>query len=270
MTPENACFDEPSSTDYEYSEIYFWSTEDAKEVKFLPRTIFNQWAEAITGMACSRYGMTHIVNAQNLYVSEATWKEFTELNPKPYWLAYLEENPSARRDGATLQSALTQFKNNGLITGYAVANSVELMKSALRKGHLIYTWSLRGNWNLPNRIYSEVTDNRTIGHCFPIVGYMDGEDYWIAVNSYGQDNGLFYIPYSLTDTLFTRYAIVDSKDEEAILSYKKRIMSTITIEDARKAYEANLWNWERAKEPITREESAALTFRALQTILAKL
>lgn len=71
---------------------------------------------------------------------------------------------------------------------------------------------------------------------------MDGEDYWIAVNSYGQDNGLFYIPYSLTDTLFTRYAIVDSKDEEAILSYKKRIMSTITIEDARKAYEANLWN----------------------------
>ncbi len=90
-------------------------------------------------MACSRYGMVHIVNAQNLHVSEVTGGEFAELNPKPYWLEYLEGNPSARTDGATLQSALSQFKANGLITGYAVANSVELMKSALRKGHLIYT-----------------------------------------------------------------------------------------------------------------------------------
>lgn len=188
------------------------------------------------------------------------------MNPKPYWLEYLEENPSARSDGATLQSALTQFKNNGLITGYAVANSVELMKSAIRKGHLIYTGSLRGNWNLPNRIYSEATDNRTIGHCFPIVGYMDGadKDYWIAVNSYGQNNGIFYIPYSLTDTLFTRYAVIDAKDEEAILSYKNRIMGAITIEDARKAYEAKIWNGENPEKPASRQEVSAMIWRAMQ------
>jgi len=133
MEPLNACADEPKSTDFAYDQLDFGSTEEVTDIKFLPKTIFNQGAEAVTGMACSRYGMVHIVNAQNLHVSEVTGGAFAELNPKPYWLAYLEENPDARRDGATLQSALSQFKANGLITGYAVANSVELMKSALRK-----------------------------------------------------------------------------------------------------------------------------------------
>jgi hypothetical protein len=240
MEPTNACFDEPESTDFEYGEIDFGSTAEITDIKFLPKTIFNQGAESVTGMACSRYGMAHIVNAQNLYVSEVTGIGFTEYDPKPYWMEYIKSNPDALKNGATLQSALSQFKSNGLITGYAVANTVELMKSAINKGHLIYTGSLRGNWKLPNRIYSEATDNRTIGHCFPIVGY--NAEYWIAVNSYGQNNGLFYIPYSLTNTLFTRYAVIDAKDEDAILSYKKHIMQEISIEDAKKALEENLWN----------------------------
>lgn len=96
------------------------------------------------------------------------------------------------------------------------------------------------------------------------MGY--GKEGWVAINSYGQSNGKFIIPYSLTDTLYNRYSVSDSKDEEAILSYKNRIMQNITIEDAKKALEAKIWNGERAQEPASREEVGAMIFRALESL----
>ncbi len=80
---------------------------------------------------------------------------------------------------------------------------------------------------------------------------------------------MFYIPYALTNTLFTRYAIVDAKDEDAILFYKNRIMNEISIEDARKALAAKIWNGENPKQPATREETSAMIYRALQTLVKK-
>ena len=58
---------------------------------------------------------------------------------------------------------------------------------------------------------------------------------------------------------------MDTKDEEAIISYKKRIMQNITIEDAKKALESKVWNGERAQEPATREEVAAMIHRAIES-----
>lgn len=75
---------------------------------------------------------------------------------------------------------------------------------------------------------------------------------------------MFLIHWELIDTLFTRYAIFDSKDEEAIANYKKAIMENITIEDAKQAYLAGLWSGERAKDNISREECAAIVWRAMQ------
>jgi hypothetical protein len=68
----------------------------------------------------------------------------------------------------------------------------------------------------------------------------------------------------LLGTLYTRYAIIDKTDEEAILSYKTRIMEAISIEDAKKALEANIWNGTDPKNPASREETAAMIWRALQ------
>lgn len=40
-------------------------------------------------------------------------------------------------------------------------------------------------------------------------------------------------------------------------------MDNISIEEAKQALEAKIWNGERAKDPVTREEAAAMVFRAL-------
>ena len=61
-------------------------------------------------MSCSRFGLTHIVNAQNKFTADHTDSEFEVLVAKHYWLEYLKENPYAEQQGATLQSALDQFK----------------------------------------------------------------------------------------------------------------------------------------------------------------
>ena len=94
------------------------------------------------------------------------------------------------------------------------------------------------------------------------MGYDD--EYFLAINSYGQENGPFRIPKELLPTLFTRYAIIDKKDEERIYSYKSRIMDAISIEDAKKAFEDGIWNGLDPKNPATREEVAAIIYRAMQ------
>ena len=86
----------------------------------------------------------------------------------------------------------------------------------------------------------------------------------MGVNSYGEENGYFSIPYDLVGTLFTRYAVTDAKDEEAISLYRQRIMDNITIEDAKKALEAKIWNGLDPQKPATREEVAAMIYRATE------
>lgn len=43
-------------------------------------------------------------------------------------------------------------------------------------------------------------------------------------------------------------------------------MENINIEEAKRAFTNKLWNGERATEPITREEAAAIIQRALDSI----
>lgn len=84
----------------------------------------------------------------------------------------------------------------------------------------------------------------------------------ICVNSDGI--GVFYVPYDLFPTLFTRYAVADLNEEAALISYKQRIMDAISIEDAKKAREAHIWNGTNPTAPATREEVAAMIYRASQ------
>lgn len=69
----NACRDAPSSLDYSYTEIVPFGSSLTKDwVKYLPPTIYNQFSWADTHMACTRYGMAHIVNAQNYELSRSS------------------------------------------------------------------------------------------------------------------------------------------------------------------------------------------------------
>jgi hypothetical protein len=91
------------------------------------------------------------------------------------------------------------------------------MKSALNNVRPIYTWSKNCNWNTvrDNKIYSLWSG---YAHIFCIVWYDHSG--WIAINSYGANNGRFIIPYEFTDSLFTTYALHDSRDEEILSKLK--------------------------------------------------
>lgn len=83
------------------------------------------------------------------------------------------------------------------------------------------------------------------------------------MNSYGSSNGYFEIPYHLVDTLFTRYAIIDIMDEEFLTNYRRHLMEDIKIPDAAKALEELIWNGLNPRHPATREEVAAMIYRAI-------
>lgn len=256
----DACRDEPSSLDWEFETLFGASVTPPESFSApLPR-IQNQTEHSDTGMACTRYSMAHIVNSQNLRVTQETGLEIPEEIARDYWLAYVKAFTSASKEGATLQSALEQFSKSGKITGYAKCNGWE--KEAVSSYRLIHTGSIDGNWYETKRtgIYTRRTDGKSLGHAFCIYAYEPG--FFIAINSLG--DGTFKIPEKLIGTLFTRYAVTDATDEEAILSYRKRIMDAITIEDAKKALEAKIWNGLDPQKPATREEVSAMIFRATQ------
>ncbi len=62
---------------------------------------------------------------------------------------------------------------------------------------------------------------------------------------------------------------MDSKDETDIIFYKQRIMEQISIEEAKKAFEAGIWNGLNPTQPASREEVAAMISRALTKALKK-
>lgn len=212
--------DVPDERDYEYDPLFGVSESDGYNV-FYPKTIFNQWAKNETRMACSRYGAAHAINAQNRAVAAIDGMRTYEFNPEVMWGNYLKVMASAEKDGATLQSSLNQFLDLRLITGYAKVVSIEEMKDALMHFRPILTGSQNGDWYYVNteKKYRLRTDWRIVGHIFCIVGF-DGS-WWISINSYWISNGVFHIPYELTNSLFTRYALSDSRDEKVFSLLKK-------------------------------------------------
>lgn len=205
--------DQPKENELEYETLFGSSDSQAGNV-FYPQIIQNQGAKALTRMGCSRYGICHLVNAQNWAVKKKDGMRFLEISGEAMWEIYLRKNPKAESEGATLQSALDQFIENGYITGYSRLTTIANMKASLDNCRLIYTGSQNGDWNSvrDNKIYRLRTDGRIVGHIFAIVGY-DASG-WIAINSYGENNGRFTIPFDLTDTLFSKYSISDFRDEE--------------------------------------------------------
>ena len=207
----NIELDVPDERDYQYADL-FGSTEELPEsIQFLPDTIQNQGTLPETRMWCSRYGMAHAINAQNKAVQERDKMRFYEFQASNFWIQYIKINPSAKKDGATLQSALDQMLKMWLITGYTRVKTIQEMKQSLSEYRPIYTGSKNANWNTvrDDQIYTLGTG---YAHIFTIVGY--NHKGWIAINSYWISNWVFSIPYNLTDSLFTRYSLSDSRDEE--------------------------------------------------------
>jgi len=217
LPPEvNIELDQPRDTDLIY-ETLFGSTSENSPKELLPPHIQDQSANDITRMACSRYWLVHAINAQNLAVSKVDGMRFYEIVAKVSWENYLKVNPSAKKDGATLQSALDQFVELWYITWYSRLNGISDMKHSIDNIRPIYTGSKKCNWNTV-RDDHKYSLWEGYAHIFCIVGY--NESSWIAINSYWPNNGVFYIDFSFTDSLFSCYSISDKRDDEVFNNLK--------------------------------------------------
>ena len=257
----NAVQDVPDERDIPYEWLV--GSLEYTPVKFPvdKLNIQNQGAQSITRMACSRMGLAHIVNWQTL-LTENT-QDILWIN---LWERYLKVNPNAESQWATLLSALDQWVKEKLISSYWVISDINSAKSAIDAWHFIYTWSSNWDWAYVKQYkkYMLRTDWKVVGHCWVIVGYDD--TWFTAINSYGQENGYFHVPFELFDSLFTKYAILPIMEISPVLLYKQKLMENITIESAKQAMLNSFWNGERPQDAITREEAAALVQRAYEAI----
>jgi len=254
---ENAVIDVPDERDYQY-ETLMWS-EEFQKINFPKIKIWNQGSDKKTRMACTRYALGHIINAQNV-INE--WIEFLDLYN--FWERYLKKNPSAESEGATLQSALQQAKDEWIIWGFFQVKTEAEINDSLGKWFFIYTGSSNGDWGSvrDSKIYKLRTDGKIVWHAWIIPEQEK------LLNSYWENNWIAKLPKELYETTFTKYAIIPKTKYNLTLIYKKTIMEKIKLESAKKAFELGIWNGLEWDKPVTREEAAAMILRALEKLSA--
>lgn len=186
--PPNAAVDIPSDRDFEYSEVPFGG-DPIQRVKF-PRdrlVIQNQGADPLMWMSCTRQGICHINNAQNILEADAQNRSPIFTDPRVLWEERIEVRPSVKTLGDSLQAAMDQMLAKKLIAGYAKVNTVEEMIDAINRGAFIYTGSKEGDWKYvrETKKYRQRTDGGFAGHAFAgAVDYDLEKREFIAINSY--------------------------------------------------------------------------------------
>lgn len=84
----------------------------------------------------------------------------------------------------------------------------------------------------------------------------------MAINSYGQENGYFDIPYELFGTLFSKYAIVSQKYQDIISNHKAKMDETYM----KKTVDSGLMSSDRPDDSVTRKEMSIIIGRLLEML----
>lgn len=274
----NWAFDEVDERLYNYDEMC-WNDNDLNDLKSFIildnkdiqdqfKDWYNYWCVFYSSSQNDNY-----CNERDWIKDKTKWSELCEIaEQKDMW---------DRKSWALLINWPKLLKELWYIKGYAWCNSIELIKIALNKNEPIHCWSNKINWAKTKISKDKIAViDKWYWHCFHIIGYNDWDTviYWSRIipscvfickdNSNNYDNWFFYLRYENFNALFTN-KVVFINDIKVLDTYKKRIMEKITIEEAKKAFEEKLWNWERPQEQITREECATIVMRALNKIRAE-
>jgi hypothetical protein len=138
----NACRDEPCDTDYIREDVYFGTTTTTIKPIVDHRnigTVYNQFINADTKMACGSYWVIHADN-----VNELLWGG-KEVNPRGHRLEFVRVHKTATYDpivkGSSLQKQLDFAKATGVIWGYYRVYTKGEIQEWISKGYMGYTWS---------------------------------------------------------------------------------------------------------------------------------
>lgn len=243
---ENAGFDKPSVLDREDHELFGYGGNIPTEFIAHVDPIRDQWLQALTRMACTRYGLWHVHIAQGV----------TDFDCLGFWTRYLKVDPQAQQVGATLQSALAQGKEEWVVTGYARVHTIAGAKVAIAAGRYIYTGSL--DWDRQhvknNKEYRRRTDGRGVGHIFCIIWY--NQDWFRCVNSYWEDDWVFFMSSEHFDTLYSRYAIMTDPQ----LAHDVRVAKDNASKELAYKY---VMSEARPNDSVSREEMAIIVWRLI-------
>lgn len=157
----------------------------------------------------------------------------------------------------------------GYIDWYAEISTLYEMKHSIANKRPIVCGSNQIDWSSATK-ENEWTVHawKAYGHAILLDGYDDNNEQFRIRQSYDKwDKSHQWIGYNEALSLLypTRFSLID-KSDPIITNYKKQIMENITIESARIAFEAGIWNWLDPQKPASREETAAMIQRAFDKL----
>ena len=254
---ENTCTDEPKSTDYKRSDVFGdEEVEWAKIVKWPKDKLIlqNQNSDKRTYKACTRFGLMHCMNAENVNEFLNQWFDYKQDNATDFWLR-LQQSRWRLNIGSSLQSALNQAKKEWFIDWYVVCETEDQMKKAIDNWMFIYTGSDKIDWTKTGQ-KKETVLWCWWGHAFCIWIY---DNYWfIPVNSFGEKRGNWWywtIHFGMKNKLYTTYAVIDKDSSGKLNAYKFN-------NEFNQAIKLWITNGTNPDKPATRKEVAVMIYRA--------
>lgn len=137
----DACWDAPRPDEYIREDVYFGSTIQVNQIVDYRRrgTVYNQFINEDTKMACWSYGLIHWDNIQEILSGGS------ESNPRSHWLSFVAAYKTDRYDPIVAWSSLQdqlEFATKVWVIGgfYKVTTKEEIMEW-LSKMYIPYTWS---------------------------------------------------------------------------------------------------------------------------------
>jgi len=262
MNEVSACIDIPDERDWKYEEVCGVAEATFPE-EFIIDDVDDYQDQSLqkeTWYGCVFFSTNHWVNILNEL--EGVWE--WNYSAVEFCKTAVEKWLLNTTSWAAIQNWPALAKELSRIKGWAKIQVSEFKHSLFVLKQPIVVWSKNIDW-------SETTLKQKAGywHAFLIIGW--NKNGWIVKNSYWKsrgDEGKFTLPYSLESLLFpSKYSLID--EENAIITYRKKIMEGINIESAKKAFEKGIWNGMNATAPVTREEAAAMVMRAIESFILK-
>jgi hypothetical protein len=166
--------------------------------------------------------------------------------------------------GAAIASGPKVWKALGYLSGYAKISTIDEICHSIANGRPVQCGSNQIDWSAATAENGwTVSGKSAYWHSIILNGYSYKTKQFRIKQSYDRwDSGHQFLNFSDFGLLYpSKYSLIDSPDP--IITYRQKLMDNISIDAAKDFFKRGYTNWERPKDPITREEAWALLERII-------